>query len=55
VDRIRAADEASWAELAIACGYYDQAHFNRDFRRYSGRTPSEFRAGLLPEGAGVAG
>jgi len=55
VDRLRAADEESWPELAIASGYYDQAHFNRDFRRYSGRTPSEFRAALLPDGGGVAG
>lgn len=55
VDRIRAADEESWAELAIACGYYDQAHFNRDFRRYSGRTPRAFQAALLPDGGGIAG
>jgi AraC-like DNA-binding protein len=55
VERIKAADEESWADLAIACGYYDQAHFNRDFRRYSGRTPREFQAALLPHGGGIAG
>jgi AraC-like DNA-binding protein len=33
----------SLAEVAIGCGFSDQSHFTREFRRYFGRTPREFR------------
>jgi AraC-like DNA-binding protein len=27
------------ASVAVSCGYFDQSHMTRDFKRYSGRTP----------------
>ena len=31
---------AAWAEIAIECGYYDQAHLIRDFNQFAQQTPA---------------
>jgi AraC-like DNA-binding protein len=47
-------DGRRFAEIALDCGYYDQAHLNRDFRELAGTTPSSFLGNRLPDGFGVA-
>jgi AraC-like DNA-binding protein len=43
---------ASWAELADACGYADQAHLTRDFRAFAGSSPASFMRRKLPDEGG---
>jgi AraC-like DNA-binding protein len=55
VSLIDARTTMSWAEIAQACGYYDQAHMIRDFNQFAGGPPSEFARRRLPDGGGVIG
>jgi AraC-like DNA-binding protein len=41
--------QASWADLAADCGYYDQSHMIRDFRTFSGMAPGDFQRSAKPD------
>jgi len=40
----RLAGRGEWSQVALDCGYYDQAHFINEFRALSGLTPGEYCA-----------
>jgi AraC-like DNA-binding protein len=54
LERLEHGTGARLAEIAQDCGYYDQAHLNRDFREFAGLTPTEFLDRRLPGGEGSA-
>lgn len=35
-------------DMALDAGYYDQAHFNKDFKLFTGHTPTTFFKGIAP-------
>jgi AraC-like DNA-binding protein len=47
LELVRQANPISWSEIALACGYYDQAHLIRDFQIFSGLTPTAHYAEQL--------
>ncbi len=42
VNLIEQQDEIEWSAIALDCGYYDQAHFIKEFHTFSGVNPSTY-------------
>lgn len=39
---IRREQQVKWMDIALSCGYFDQAHFIHDFRAFSGLNPGAY-------------
>jgi AraC-like DNA-binding protein len=48
IEQLAAGKPVDWTALALDLGYFDQAHFIRDFRHLVGRTPGEYARGGDP-------
>lgn len=44
LERIDRAGDLGWAAFATERGYYDQSHFNNEFRSHAGLRPSQYLA-----------
>lgn len=49
LEAMTATPDGTTAEIAVACGYFDQAHLVRDVRRFAGGPPKSFRGYFPPE------
>jgi AraC-like DNA-binding protein len=48
VRRLKQIGVVRWTDLALSCGYYDQAHMIREFGEFAGASPTVFARRVLP-------
>jgi AraC-like DNA-binding protein len=48
LDHMEGRKRVDWTNVALDCGYFDQAHFIHDFRAFSGINPSTYLAQQTP-------
>src|SRR3954447_10006147 len=53
-EQLAAGERSDWTRLALDLGYFDHAHFIRDFRAVVGRSPAEYEAQCAAPAAGWA-
>jgi AraC-like DNA-binding protein len=44
VERMHRGEIVEWPQVALDCGYYDQAHFIHEFQAFAGLTPTGYQA-----------
>jgi len=44
LQQVREQARVNWMDVALSCGYYDQAHFIKEFSAFSGVSPSVYEA-----------
>jgi len=42
LQKLQNQNEISWADIAHDCGYFDQSHFIKEFKHFSGFNPGEY-------------
>jgi AraC-like DNA-binding protein len=50
LDHLKQHAGADWGDIVYRFGYFDQTHFAREMRRFTGASPTEFLRSLGPEG-----